>query len=209
VPESTKGTLVLFMAKILTLEWKEAISKSMKDYASKNSEVMLIRSRKMLLASNKRNKQRRISKICKACGEMFSVPPSLSRICACSKECGYKIRKLPLTNPKLSERFKGRRPKNYSLFLEGMKKTQFGRHRHPNKISKAQREAYVRFHYVFPDAKLDHRIDKYWADIFIPSLRLDIEIDGTYWHNINGRDRDVQRDCNLKTLGIETLRLEC
>jgi len=35
-----------------------------------------------------------IQKSCEACGRIFTVPPSLARIRACSQECGYKIRRI-------------------------------------------------------------------------------------------------------------------
>lgn len=49
----------------------------------------------------------------------------------------------------------------------------------------------------------------YWMDIFIPSLRLDIEADGEIWHTFfNMKQRDRKRDSILrKSYGIKVIRL--
>lgn len=49
---------------------------------------------------------------------------------------------------------------------------------------------------------------RYVADFFVPSARLVIECDGTYWHSKPGaRDRDARRDEYIASLGYAVLRL--
>ena len=60
-----------------------------------------------------------------------------------------------------------------------------------------------------PDAKLDYPIitddTVYFADIGIPSLKLDIEYDGSYWHN---KLKDDLRDMIIKSIGWKIVRIK-
>jgi very-short-patch-repair endonuclease len=51
-------------------------------------------------------------------------------------------------------------------------------------------------------------VGPYHADFYVPSRRLVIECDGTYWHNLPGiREKDMRRDAWLRSNGYEVLRL--
>jgi very-short-patch-repair endonuclease len=54
----------------------------------------------------------------------------------------------------------------------------------------------------------EHTIHIYSLDFFLPSLNLDIEVDGEYWHQSKEvQIKDIVRDFRLKQCGITTLRL--
>ena len=53
--------------------------------------------------------------------------------------------------------------------------------------------------------EIQHRIGRYFADIFIPSRGLVIECDGSYWHR--DKMRDAKRDAYMVSLGYSVLRL--
>ena len=76
-------------------------------------------------------------------------------------------------------------------------------------ISKKQGEIYELIKLKFPDAQLNYPIktekDLYFADIGIPSKRLDIEYDCWYWHN---KEKDEKRDANIINSGWKVLRLK-
>lgn len=53
------------------------------------------------------------------------------------------------------------------------------------------------------------RMGRYTADIVIPSRRLVIECDGTYWHaRLGAKERDEKKDAALHKLGYRVLRLK-
>ena len=55
---------------------------------------------------------------------------------------------------------------------------------------------------------LHYSIGRYTADIFVPSHRLDIECDGSWWHdNDDRRAHEVDRDAFIESEGITVLRL--
>lgn len=84
--------------------------------------------------------------------------------------------------------------------------------RHPNRnmvnISKPQRELYLLIKQYYPDAELEYPIQtKYsvrFADIAIPSLKIDIEYDGEFWHK--NKQLDELRDKHLSEVGWVTIR---
>jgi hypothetical protein len=86
--------------------------------------------------------------------------------------------------------------------------------KHPNRvcakngfISKPQMELYLLIKQKYPDAELEYPIitnySTRFADIGIPSKKLDIEFDGEYWHN---KWFDDLRDKQLIEVGWKTLR---
>jgi very-short-patch-repair endonuclease len=88
--------------------------------------------------------------------------------------------------------------------------------KHPNikmrikgTISKPQMELYLLIKQKYPEAELEYPIQtKYsirFADIAIPSLKLDIEYDGLFWHTHPELDR--LRDEQLEEVGWKTLRI--
>ncbi len=50
-------------------------------------------------------------------------------------------------------------------------------------------------------------LGEYVLDIFVPSLRLDVEADGEYWHGPGAEERQTERDAFLEAEGIVVLRL--
>lgn len=49
---------------------------------------------------------------------------------------------------------------------------------------------------------------KYSLDFYIPSLKLDIECDGDYWHNRPGaKEHDAKRDEFVRSKGVEVVRI--
>ena len=53
-----------------------------------------------------------------------------------------------------------------------------------------------------------HRIGKWLCDFYIPSARLVIECDGSYWHSLpKNAERDTRKDRYLKKRGYEVVRL--
>ena len=47
----------------------------------------------------------------------------------------------------------------------------------------------------------------YTADVYVPSLRLDIEADGSAFHNEDTAEREAERDAALAAVGVTVLRL--
>lgn len=77
-------------------------------------------------------------------------------------------------------------------------------------ISKNQIKIYQIIKKEFPDAKLNYPIitkdTVYFADVGIPSLKLDIEYDGYYWHN--NKLKEIQRDKNIENVGWKIIRIK-
>ena len=78
--------------------------------------------------------------------------------------------------------------------------------------SKPQIELFNLIKPSFSEAELEFPVkinDKvtFWLDIGIPSLKLDVEYDGTYWHTLNGPLKDCQRDKVLQELGWKIIRI--
>ena len=76
-------------------------------------------------------------------------------------------------------------------------------------ISKNQLKIYNILKKEFSDVKLNYPImtddTVYFADVGIPSLKLDIEHDGSYWHN---KLKDNMRDKNIKNVGWRIVRIK-
>lgn len=80
-----------------------------------------------------------------------------------------------------------------------------------NNISKGQRLLFEKVKELYPTAVLEYPIDapgkKYYLDIAVPSLKLDFEYDGFYWHSFpEAKVRDAKRDMYLKELGWKVFR---
>jgi hypothetical protein len=82
--------------------------------------------------------------------------------------------------------------------------------RHP---SKPQLRLFESVKKKFPDAILEHPVilsngKTIWLDIAVPSLKIDIEYDGKYWHRLNQVQGwlDSDRDRLLRELGWEVVR---
>lgn len=76
------------------------------------------------------------------------------------------------------------------------------------KITKSQMEWFLKVQNIVGDCHLEFPLRTLktirYCDIAIPSLNLDIEIDGSYWHN---KQSDDQRDDEMKEIGWETVRI--
>jgi len=59
---------------------------------------------------------------------------------------------------------------------------------------------------IFPEAKWRHKINGIEADIFIGSLNLGIEVDGSYWHK-DRNSKDKLKNKKLNRFGVKILRL--
>lgn len=77
-------------------------------------------------------------------------------------------------------------------------------------ISKKQAEIYELLKKYFKDAELNYPIvtsqTVYFADIGIPSIKLDIEYDGSFWHT--DISKEVKRDINIQNIGWKVLRIK-
>lgn len=56
-------------------------------------------------------------------------------------------------------------------------------------------------------ARPQYLIGRYIADLAFPEKKIDVECDGTYWHNLPWKkEQDVRRDAHLKTMGWTVIR---
>jgi very-short-patch-repair endonuclease len=84
--------------------------------------------------------------------------------------------------------------------------------KHPNRnmgnVSKQQYELYLLIKSKYPEAELEYAIKTNhsvrYADIAIPSKKIDIEFDGIYWHKNSLLDNI--RDNHLAEVGWKTIR---
>jgi very-short-patch-repair endonuclease len=55
----------------------------------------------------------------------------------------------------------------------------------------------------------EYRVNNWLIDIYIPSYRIAVECDGSYWHGKGQKDitRDIRKDIFLASKGIEVIRL--
>jgi very-short-patch-repair endonuclease len=77
---------------------------------------------------------------------------------------------------------------------------------------KAQAELFEFVKQFYPDALLNVKgllkSKRFELDIYIPSLRKAIELDGEYWHNMPGAiERDLRKGNECEQAGIELLRI--
>lgn len=78
-------------------------------------------------------------------------------------------------------------------------------------VSPPQKSLYLKILKIFPEAKQEFRIKindrKYrYADIALPLLKIDIEVDGKMFHS--NKHRDEERDRDLKEVGWSTIRIK-
>jgi very-short-patch-repair endonuclease len=72
--------------------------------------------------------------------------------------------------------------------------------------SKPQLELYEKIKKIYPVAELEYKFLNYSLDIAIPSKKIDIEYDGSYWHK-NKKNKDRERDKILKSHGWSVIRI--
>jgi very-short-patch-repair endonuclease len=79
------------------------------------------------------------------------------------------------------------------------------------KVSKPQLELFYLLKQIFIDAELEYTIKTKrsyrLADIAVPSLKIDFEYDGGYWHTNVHKDSDIIRDNELAEVGWLTCRI--
>ena len=77
-------------------------------------------------------------------------------------------------------------------------------------ISRKQIEIYEILKEDFHDAQLNYPIKTkaglYFADVGIPSLKLNLEYDSSYWHQ--DKVKDLKRDKNIKATGWNVIRIK-
>jgi len=150
-----------------------------------------------------------------------------------SEETKQKIRLSKLANPtrywlgkkrrpetveKMAATKRGKKNPKHSEFLIAFYKEQPEKHANyimahgkegKGYISKNQGELFNFLKSIFPDAILEYPIKTpngiRFADVGIPSIRVDFEYDGTYWHR--NKD-DEKRDSELNYVGWKTYRIE-
>ena len=75
-----------------------------------------------------------------------------------------------------------------------------------NQASQPELRIYTELKHIFPDTEHKHILNKVEFDVFIPSRRLAIEFDGSYWHrNADAKDRRKNTFCRVN--GIELVRV--
>ena len=75
-----------------------------------------------------------------------------------------------------------------------------------NQSSQPELRIYTELKYIFPDTEHKHILQKREFDVFIPSLKLAIEFDGSYWHrNADSKDRRKNEFC--RQMGIKMVRV--
>lgn len=76
--------------------------------------------------------------------------------------------------------------------------------------SKPQKRLYNIIKERYPEAEVEYPLKlenkTLWLDIALPSLKIDIEYDGEYWHNLNGGDEE--RDKLLKGVDWQIIRVK-
>ena len=74
------------------------------------------------------------------------------------------------------------------------------------RVSRVQVRVYAEIKHFFQDATLCERVNGFECDIFIPSLKIAIEVDGVRFHK--GREsRDRRKNKGLKAIGVRLIRL--
>lgn len=185
-------------------EWNNP--KSIATQFKKGQKIRLGIPRPDLLIRNKSEKMRNIVKErhlknatfinCKSCNKKVRVLKCLNRK-FCSRKCSniyntkiriQKVKELYLKYPE--------RHPNFILAKQG-------------KISKPQIELFNKLKQEFPDAELNYPIitkqRTRFADVGIPSLKIDYEYDGSYWHQ--NKEKDRIRDEEIKEVGWKIIRI--
>ncbi len=75
-----------------------------------------------------------------------------------------------------------------------------------SQISKVQLKVYSELKFIFKDIKIKEIINKTEIDIYIPTKKLALEYDGSFFHKKN-LDRDKKKNKYLKTLSIDLIRI--
>ena len=103
-------------------------------------------------------------------------------------ELGNRTRRMFQTRPDLVEK-----QRNYMLNGGAIKACTAN-----NIISRPQQELFNLIEDIFETARLNFPVGRRLLDIAIPNLRIDVEYDGSYWHQ--NKDLDHERDLELKIL---------
>lgn len=75
------------------------------------------------------------------------------------------------------------------------------------KVSRGQRQVFNFVREICPDAILEHPLDRYLLDIFVPSKNLAIEFNGWYWHSdlANRHEATLEKYRLCSKLGIRLI----
>jgi len=74
-----------------------------------------------------------------------------------------------------------------------------------NQSSEPEIRIFTEFKYFFPDVKNRHKVENVEIDIFIPSINLGVEFDGSYWHK-NKILKDKKKNTFLSNKKITLIR---
>lgn len=76
-----------------------------------------------------------------------------------------------------------------------------------NQNSQYEMRLYSELSIFNDDVRWNERIEGIECDIYLPSIKLAIEVDGFPWHDSNeSRKRDIEKSKKLKSLGISSIR---
>lgn len=131
--------------------------------------------------------------------------------CRHTEETKQKMRKAHLGKKQpMSEKGRQNISKNHYSGFTGIQWQNWVK-QHPEclgKISMPQKRLFLSIKEIFPNAKLEYPFrcndETKFLDIYIPSLKINIEYDGMYWHDVA---KDAKRDELLKHAGIIIIRL--
>ncbi len=147
--------------------------------------------------------------ICKFCGIEFPHLKSDDRE-YCSRGCAasnHSIESRKIVGDKA--RNTNFRNGNYQRHSERMKNGGALKALHGNfSISIPQLKLFIIMKRLFPEAILEYPVNGRSLDVAIPSVKLDIEYDGKYWHldRPNAKEIDQKRDMELSALGWKVIR---
>jgi len=114
----------------------------------------------------------------------------------------------PFFGKPLSKEHKEKVSKGRKEFLRNNPEFCFLKFRNIHKPSRPQIELYEQIIPFFSDAMLEYSIPNTtrFADIGIPSLKLDVEYDGKYWHQ--NEEEDKKRDKEIEDVGWTIVRIK-
>ncbi len=72
--------------------------------------------------------------------------------------------------------------------------------------SSAELRLYAELKMLFPDIKHRTKIAKMECDLYIPSVKIGIEVDGTYWHK-NKYENDIEKNIHFERVGVRLIRI--
>jgi len=151
-----------------------------------------------------------VTSTCKFCGMLFEHLKSKVRE-YCSKSCAasnhtFESRKRVATKAKETCIQKGVYLRQSERMKNGGALKALRGNLSP---SMPQLKLFFIMRHIFSDAMLEYEVVGRSLDVAIPSLKLDLEYDGKYWHEDrpNAKEIDHKRDQELSALGWKIIRL--